>query len=278
MMLLRRQSVGTSSRIGFTLVELLVVIGIIALLIGILLPSLAAARRQALRTACLSKLHQIQLGCEVHASIHAGYYPLAGFLPSYSSVGLGDPYLQRYDYTDGQTPLMDRDGATRIWNLRNIYNALGVIMKAKVTVENYEDSQSFSKYFIDAARRPTPRPSRRPARSRPAPTRGAWSGSPQPPGTTPSSRPATCSTSTSSASPAPPTTTSSPKSRAPTRSPASRARSAPSVTRPGVPRLRRHPGQRLHSLPLLLRLADEHDLQHRRAAERQRPLRPYWSG
>ncbi len=134
---------------AFTLVELLVVIGIIALLVGLLLPSLAGARRAAQRTSCLSKLHQIGVGMQVHASLHHGYFPIAGLLPSLSSYGLGDPDQVKYDYTNGTTPVLkDPDGVQRIWNLRNICNALAVVMGSDPTKESSSDSASFSKYFI----------------------------------------------------------------------------------------------------------------------------------
>lgn len=71
---------------GFTLIELLVVIAIIGILAGLLLPTLAAAKKRGAQAACINNLKQLGLGMKIYldenratfpgiASRHYGYHP-----------------------------------------------------------------------------------------------------------------------------------------------------------------------------------------------------------
>ncbi|HOJ68144.1 MAG TPA: prepilin-type N-terminal cleavage/methylation domain-containing protein [Candidatus Hydrogenedentes bacterium] len=76
-----------SERGGFTLVELLVVIGIIAVLAALSLPALARARDGALRASCASNLKQIFIAFECYLGEHQDTYPARQDLPLYEPPG-----------------------------------------------------------------------------------------------------------------------------------------------------------------------------------------------
>jgi len=75
---------------GFTLVELLVVIGIIALLISILLPSLNRARETANRVKCASNLRQIGQAILLYQNDNQGAYPRTLFTAGSTAIYLGN--------------------------------------------------------------------------------------------------------------------------------------------------------------------------------------------
>ena len=68
------------TRPAFTLVELLVVIGIITVLLAILLPVLSKAREQARRVVCASNQRQICIAMHAYAAANSGVLPIPGVL------------------------------------------------------------------------------------------------------------------------------------------------------------------------------------------------------
>ena len=88
---------------GFSLVELLVVIGIIALLLGLLLPALSGFRQRAREVHCQATLRNIGFAGQLHANDHRGRLPLGGwqFNPVGGVVnpaGVGDADEKYYMY------------------------------------------------------------------------------------------------------------------------------------------------------------------------------------
>ncbi|MFH1745446.1 MAG: type II secretion system protein [Planctomycetota bacterium] len=67
----------TRPRRGFTLVELLVAVAVIAILLGILLPSLGAARRAAKQMRCAVNLREIGHAVAIYTDTHNGWLPTA---------------------------------------------------------------------------------------------------------------------------------------------------------------------------------------------------------
>jgi prepilin-type N-terminal cleavage/methylation domain-containing protein len=152
-------------RSGFTLIEVLVVVAIIALLVAILLPSLARAREQAKQAVCLSNLKQQGVGFGAYAADGAARLPWVGKFRYSLAEGAyyipgqeGDDWLKvnngvLYPKYVGKNPevfycpsnrLTDKDGP------RGMSQFLNRCQHPKAGDPNYVDSHDFANAPIGA--------------------------------------------------------------------------------------------------------------------------------
>jgi prepilin-type processing-associated H-X9-DG protein/prepilin-type N-terminal cleavage/methylation domain-containing protein len=116
----RRQPLNPGARpvAGFTLVELLVVIGIVALLIALLMPALARAREAARTVACASNIRQIGLANFAYANRNGGHLPVPVL-----GVNLHYGFSQTAIWATGDYGILDFTQGTLIPDLGGPYVA-----------------------------------------------------------------------------------------------------------------------------------------------------------
>jgi prepilin-type N-terminal cleavage/methylation domain-containing protein/prepilin-type processing-associated H-X9-DG protein len=121
---------------GFTLVELLVVIGIIAVLISVLLPALNKARASAQTVQCLSNVRQLAIASTIFANEHKGYMQtVTSDEPGNSVIRQRDPQRTKWSYRSDNNLLQD------------VYSALLRYLGARGDVTFQTEAEGRTKVF-----------------------------------------------------------------------------------------------------------------------------------
>lgn len=115
-----------TKRVGFTLIELMVTIGVIALLAALLIPAVQAARGAARRTQCLNNLRQYGIALQNYLTTHISFPPGNNGGSTYS------PHVQLLEYLE----------------LRDLFNAINFTVPASQCVSPLQTTALFSKSSV----------------------------------------------------------------------------------------------------------------------------------
>src|SRR5262249_24094666 len=105
-------------KMGFTLIDLLVVIAIIAILIGLLLPAVQKVRDAAARTNCQNSLKQLGIAAHNYHSCYGTFPPGANLSPNSPSLGYNGypPYVPNGTYVGSVAYLLQYIEQQNIYN------------------------------------------------------------------------------------------------------------------------------------------------------------------
>ena len=136
-------------RFAFTLVELLVVIGITALLISILLPALSKARDQAMKVKCMSNLRQLDVAFLMYVNSNRGRFPFIASLHN-SPAGVDKP--EDWIHWQALTPIGGLDTSAIAPYLSAHGPALAALMRCPAdVVENHSTNPPAGPYAYSYA-------------------------------------------------------------------------------------------------------------------------------